>query len=71
MSANSILRAGDVSDRTGLSRITIWRKVRAGDFPAPRQLGAHSIGWLESEVDDWLTSLPAVNYAPPADCEAG
>lgn len=63
MSANTILRAKEVTNRTGLSRVTIWRKVRAGQFPAPRELGEHSVGWIEAEVNEWLANLPAVSYA--------
>ncbi|EFJ81174.1 hypothetical protein HMPREF9534_02811 [Escherichia coli MS 69-1] len=27
-------------------------------FPARRQLGARSVGWLLSEVNDWLERQP-------------
>lgn len=59
-----MLRFSDVIERTGLSRTTIWRKVRAGTFPAPVQLGLNSVGWPESEVDTWVSERPRVTYAP-------
>lgn len=71
MSASTILRAKEVTNRTGLSRVTIWRKVRAGKFPAPRELGQHSVGWIESEVNDWLAKLPPVSYALDGNREGG
>lgn len=49
-----ILRIGEVKSRTGLSRTTIWRKEKAGDFPARVRLGANSVGWPESEVEEWI-----------------
>ncbi|ENI4799272.1 AlpA family phage regulatory protein, partial [Klebsiella pneumoniae] len=27
-------------------------------FPIQRRLGAKSVGWLESELDDWLNNRP-------------
>ena len=35
--------------RAGKGRVQLWRDVRAGLFPAPRQLGPNSIGWTEEE----------------------
>ncbi len=33
---------------------TLWRKVRAGDFPAPVKLGQAITAWREREVATWL-----------------
>ncbi len=41
------------------SRSTIWRWVRAGIFPRPLRVGPNSIGWLESEIEDWLEARKA------------
>ncbi len=59
---NQMLRAPEVMARTGLSRVTIWRRVRAGTFPAPIQLGENSIGWPASEITAWLDSRPRRTY---------
>ena len=40
--------------RTRLSRSTIYVMVAAGRFPKPVPLGARAVGWIESELDDWL-----------------
>jgi prophage regulatory protein len=63
---NTMLRQPEVLRRTGLSRTTIWRKIRAGDFPAPRQLGSNSIGWPESEITEWLEGCPRRTYGGEA-----
>ena len=60
--SDRMLRAPEVGERTGLSRITIWRKVRAGTFPPPIELGPNTIGWLESVIDDWLANRPQRTY---------
>lgn len=49
-----ILRLPDVKARTGLSRSTIYLRLAAGNFPRPVSLGARSIGFVESEIDDWI-----------------
>ena len=63
---DTMLRQPEVLRRTGLSRTSIWRKVRAGDFPAPRQLGPNSIGWPETEISEWLDNRPRQTYAGQA-----
>ena len=49
-----ILRTNEVIERTGLSRSTLWRLERSGEFPDRIHLGANSVGWVEDEVDTWL-----------------
>ena len=58
-----MLRFRDVVERTGLSRTTLWRHIRAGTFPASMQLGRNSVGWTEQVIDDHVDSLPTVQYA--------
>ena len=58
---DKILRIPDVVEVTGLSRTTIWRRVKSGDFPAPVRLGSmatRSIGWREGEVERWIEGRP-------------
>jgi prophage regulatory protein len=60
-SNDSILRIGDVTRRTGLSRVTIWRLERQGEFPGRRQLtNGRSVGWLSSEIQSWISARAAV-----------
>ena len=56
-----ILRTPEVVKITGLSKTTIWRRVRSGDFPAPVKLGSlatRSIGWRQEEIEKWINSRP-------------
>ena len=50
----AILRLPAVKARTGLSRSTIYLRISEGTFPMPISLGARAVGWLESDVDEWL-----------------
>jgi prophage regulatory protein len=49
-----ILRLPNVLDRTGLSRSTIYLRVTEGRFPKPVSLGARAVGWIETEVEEWI-----------------
>lgn len=60
-----ILRRKQVEARTGLSRSTIYAKLRHNPkrpsdydptFPRPIAVGAKAVGWIESEIVDWLTA---------------
>jgi prophage regulatory protein len=68
-----MLRAPEVMAMTGLSRTSIWRRVRAGTFPAPTEIGANSIGWPASVITQWLENRPRRTYrtAAPAKPQAG
>ncbi len=59
-----ILRAKAVTTRMGWSRTTLWRRVRAGEFPAPVKTGPNTVGWFDDVVDDAQEKLTAVDYAP-------
>ncbi|GAB5498519.1 MAG: AlpA family transcriptional regulator [Pseudohongiellaceae bacterium] len=51
-----ILRLPEVKARTGLSRSTIYLRMANGDFPKSVSLGGRAVGWLESDIDQWLTN---------------
>lgn len=51
-----ILRRAEVLEITGLSAATIYRWISKEYFPAPVQLGPNSVGWLASEVEEWIKS---------------
>lgn len=50
----SILRLPTVKARTGLSRSTIYLRIAGGTFPKPVSLGGRAVGWVESEIQQWL-----------------
>jgi prophage regulatory protein len=50
----SILRLPQVKIKVGLSRSSIYCAVAEKRFPQPVPLGARAVGWLESEVDEWV-----------------
>lgn len=56
LTRQTILRRKQVEARTGLSRSTIYERIKTGAFPTPVSLGARAVGWLESEIDSWLAA---------------
>jgi prophage regulatory protein len=51
-----LLRFPTVRERTGLSRSTIWRLERRGEFPRHHRISANVVAWVETEVIDWIQS---------------
>lgn len=58
MENHNILHVDEVMARTGKSRTTLWRDVRAGRFPAPVKIGKNRVGFFEAEVTEWQAKLP-------------
>jgi prophage regulatory protein len=53
---DAVLKLSVVSEITGIPASSIYRKVAAGQFPAPIKLGESASGWLLSEVEMWLAA---------------
>lgn len=53
---DKIIRSKEVQELTSLSRTTLWRLERKGEFPARVPLTSGSIGWRLSEVQQWIKS---------------
>ena len=51
---DKILRMRTVLERTGLSRATIYRKMRDGTFPNQVRISEHCRGWRESAINCWM-----------------
>ena len=49
-----ILRLKDVIAMTGLSRSTIYLRMEQGNFPQQINLGSRAVGWISSEIKEWI-----------------
>jgi len=54
-----IIRLPQVIQKTGLSRSSIYSAIADKAFPAQLKLTQRSSGWLESEVDQWISDRVA------------
>jgi predicted DNA-binding transcriptional regulator AlpA len=48
----------EVEEITGRSRQSIWRAIKAGDFPAPVVVGKRAVAFRESDILEWMASRP-------------
>ena len=53
------IRRNQIKQVTGLSQSTIWRLEVDGVFPKRRKVG-HCVGWLYSEVEEFLNASEIV-----------
>ena len=51
---HQIIRLKDVIALTGLSRSTIYLRMVHGKFPKKINLGSRAVGWINSEVNEWI-----------------
>lgn len=56
VSCERLLRWPEVKHRVGISRSQVELLIKIGTFPAPIKIGARSTAWLQSSIDEWITS---------------
>ena len=54
LNSNTIIRLPRTIQKTGLSRSTIYSLVSRGEFPQQIKLSPRTMGFLESEIDEWI-----------------
>ena len=50
------LRLPKLLTRIGISRSSLYVLIGNGEFPKPINLGARSVGWLESDAEAWMVA---------------
>lgn len=45
----------------GIGESTLWRWTKSGSFPTPKQIGPNRVGWLSTEVEEWMETRPDTN----------
>ena len=53
-----ILKPNVVEEKVDLSRVTIWRLEKSGKFPKRVNLTDSRVGWIETEIDEWIEARP-------------
>lgn len=62
-----ILRKPEVLSMLGVSHMWLERAWRVGRFPKPVHISPRCVGWLSTEVEEWLQARAAERDArPPA-----
>lgn len=52
-----LLRRSEVESLVGLGTSTIYRRMDAGTFPRPLDLGGGVVRWRETDIAAWIASL--------------
>jgi predicted DNA-binding transcriptional regulator AlpA len=58
LDALQLLTVTDVCKLLRVSKPTLWRLRRSGDFPDPTTVTERIFGWRRSEIDAWLACRP-------------
>ena len=53
-----LLTRREVERRTGLSRSTLYRKMRDGTFPVPLKVSERAVRWRERDIRAYVDSRP-------------
>ena len=61
-----LLTRREVERRTGLSRSTLYRKMREGTFPVPLKISERAVRWRESDIRAYVESRPRASGATAA-----
>jgi predicted DNA-binding transcriptional regulator AlpA len=56
-----MLRLPQVIDATGLGKTKIYELQGQGDFPMRVKITAHSVAWVEEDVQAWLAARIQAN----------
>lgn len=55
-----IVREPERRQITGICRTKCHLMEKEGKFPARRKLGGRAVGWMLSEIQEWLQNQPKV-----------
>ena len=50
----TLLRLKAVMACTGLSRSSIYASIQQRTFPRPVKIGPRAVGWVDSEIHEWI-----------------
>jgi prophage regulatory protein len=48
------IKLPSVINITGISRTSIYNRIEEGTFPKQINLGERSVGWVKSEIIEWI-----------------
>lgn len=63
-SGDRVLCRAATCKKAGIGKTLMYELLEVGDFPKPRALGGRRIGWLESEIDEWIANRKLASRQP-------
>lgn len=55
---NLLLKSKQVQELTDLSKPTIYRLMKTGNFPRPVKLSPNRVAWRKADIMAWLDARP-------------
>jgi len=53
-----VLKLPELKSATGLGKTAIYDLMQEGGFPRPIRLSQRAVGWISSEIEQWLAARP-------------
>ena len=53
-----MMRRRSVERLTGLSKSTLYRLIKKGEFPQPLRMTRKAVRWRREEINEWLSHRP-------------
>ena len=57
--SEKVLRLAETCNKVRLRKSTLYPLIARGEFPSPIRITDKAVGWLESELDEWIRSRSA------------
>lgn len=54
-----IIRPKELAIILSVSTVTLWRMEKRGELPPRIRISTRAVGWLESDIEEWLNTLQA------------
>lgn len=51
-----VLKISELENKVQLTKSSVYRLIARGEFPAPIHLMNRSVGWIDTEVNEWILS---------------
>jgi len=67
MSTLRIIRPKELAELLSVSTVTVWRMEKRGELPRRKKISTRTVGWLESEIKEWLEQRPLVESVDQID----
>ena len=61
-----LLKVSEVARRTGLARVTIYKRIAAGKFPRQVYPAPRAPRWYSDEIQAWIDGLADERDVPAA-----
>jgi len=62
MTENRFIRMPDLRTKVGLSKSQIYKLIQQGEFPKQIKLGDKIAVWIDSEVEEWMSSKVHIRH---------